>query len=130
LSGWGFFLVANLFYFPGLKGELEGFFTCPDQSSSFFISPETTDESLTPENKARPGFSAQPQASVIHRPLRKTCHNIQVSTSQTQKMLFKYFTLKHTCKVQGRTNTLPTMWNVKVLFFKKMLFIDVISAHC
>lgn len=36
-----------------------------------------------------------------------------------QKMPFKYFASKHTCKVQGHTNALQTIWNVKVVFKKK-----------
>lgn len=111
-----FFLVVNRLYFLGLKGELKGFFTCPDQSSSFLISPETTHESLTSENKARPGFWEQPRAPVIHQLLHKTCHNFRVTNLQTQKMLFKYFALEHTCKVQGRTNMLLTIQNIKALF--------------
>lgn len=114
-----FFLVGNLFYFPELKGGSEGFFTCPDQSSSFFISPETTDESLTPEKNPQLGFSMQPWASVIHQPLHKMQHNFQVGTLQMQKMLFKYFALKHTCSVQGHTNMLLTMRNIKVLLKKR-----------
>lgn len=61
----------------------------------------------------------QPWASVIHQPLHKMQHNFQVGTLQMQKMLFKYFALKHTCNVEGHTNMLLTMWNVKVLLKKK-----------
>lgn len=72
----------------------------------------------------------QPWALVIHQALHKMQHHFQVRTLQMQKMLFKYFALKHTCKVQGYTNMLLTIWSIKVLFKKKKLFIEVISLHC
>lgn len=80
-----FSLVGILFHFPRSKGELGGFFTCCDQSSRFFIPPETPNESLTPENKARPAFSPQPQAAVIHQPRHQTGTTLKSVLYQCRK---------------------------------------------